>query len=106
MNNTPIDFLILGDIFFHHRVVIFDKEQNRIGFVDNSRLIELYPNSETLVYLLNGLGVGLTLSAILILAMRKKQNYGRKIGNPLTEPLRIGGSVEMVQPVEPPLAQF
>jgi hypothetical protein len=106
MNNTPIDFLILGDVFFHHRVVIFDKEKNRIGFIDNSRLIEIYPNSDVLVYILNGLGIGLILAAILILGLRRKDNYGRKIGNPLTEPLRIGGNVEMVRSVEPPYAQF
>jgi len=101
IDNSPIDFLILGDIFFHHRVIIFDKEQNRIGFVDNSRLIEIYPNSEFLLYVLDALGLGLLLAAICILVLRKSQSTRRGITNPLSEPLRMNASVEMAQPIEP-----
>ena len=72
-------------------MIIFDKENNRIGFVSNHKVVNLYPNSNALVWIMNGLVVLALLVVLFVLGMRKQ-----KTGNTmLEEPLRIGGTVEM-----------
>ena len=33
-------FIILGDVFLQHNTVIFNKESNKMGFIDNYRKID------------------------------------------------------------------
>ena len=33
-------FIILGDIFLQHNTVIFNKEENKVGFIDNYKKID------------------------------------------------------------------
>lgn len=40
------DFIVLGDLFFHDQVVLFDKERNRIGFVNSQRRPYLFPTAD------------------------------------------------------------
>jgi len=67
------DTLILGDLFFHQRLIIFDKDQNRIGFVSNHKMVNLYP-SVWAGYWLNILAIMSLLVIFMILGVRKKQN--------------------------------
>ena len=76
------DTLILGDLFFHQRLIIFDKDQNRIGFVSNHKMVNLYP-SVWAGYLLNILGIMSLLVIFMILGVRKKQNV-TALRQPLT----------------------
>jgi hypothetical protein len=85
------DLLILGDIFFHHQIVIFDKESNQIGFVSNHKIINIFPSSNLLVWIMKAMNIFAFVVVLFILGLRKK-----RAGNSLLqEPLRIGGSVEM-----------
>lgn len=38
-----LDMIILGDIFFHDKTIIFDKTKNKIGFISNAKTIYVYP---------------------------------------------------------------
>ncbi len=80
--------LILGDLFFHQRLVIFDKQNNRIGFVSNHKMVNLYPNQWALI-ILNILAVLSLVVVVMVLGLRKRQ-----VGGMLKEPLR-GAAMEM-----------
>lgn len=67
------DTLILGDLFFHQRFIIFDKDRNRIGFVSNHKMVNLYP-SVWAGNLLNILAIMSLLVIFMILGLRKKQS--------------------------------
>lgn len=71
--NLTLDFIILGDIFFHGKTVIFDKPNNRIGFISNAKAITVYPNSNWVYYALDSIGILGLISAILILMLRRKR---------------------------------
>lgn len=86
-----IDLLILGDLFFHQRLVIFDKENNQIGFVSNHKLVNLFPNSPWVLITLNILALLSLVVVVFVLGLRKTQNAGGM----LREPLRIGAALEM-----------
>jgi hypothetical protein len=75
--NISLDFMILGDIFFHGKTIIFDKPSNRIGFINNAKAITVYPNSNLVYYALDVIGLLGLLVAILILMLRRKK--GRTI---------------------------
>jgi hypothetical protein len=82
--------LVLGDLFFHERLIIFDKEKNRIGFISNHKMVNLYPSQWALT-VLNVLA-GLALVVVgMVLGLRKKQPGG---GGMLREPLK-GPAIEM-----------
>jgi len=70
--------MILGDLFFHHQIVLFDKQNNRIGFVNNFKIVDLYPSADTVYLIMDVLAVCLLLAALCILVMRKK-NRGNTI---------------------------
>lgn len=67
------DTLILGDLFFHQRLIIFDKDRNRIGFVSNHKMVNLYP-SVWAGNLLNILAIMSLLVIFMVLGLRKKQS--------------------------------
>ena len=89
--DSNIDFVILGDLFFHHQTIIFDKENNRIGFINNHRTVNLFPNHNFIISIFNSFAVFALIVALFILGMRKRTNQS----GGLNEPLRIGASVEL-----------
>jgi hypothetical protein len=88
---SSIDFVILGDLFFHHQTIIFDKENNRIGFINNHRTVNIIPGYNFIITIFNSFAILSLIVALFILGMRKRapQSGG------LNEPLRIGASVEL-----------
>ena len=84
--NLPPNFVILGDIFFHGKTIIFNKLENKIGFIGSQKAITVYPNSNWTYWVMDGIGgLGLVV-AVLILMLRRR---GRRIGE-LGEGLRSG----------------
>lgn len=67
-----LDFIILGDIFFHDKTIIFDKQNNQIGFISNSKTITVYPNDNFVYWILDIIAILGLITAIFILMMRKK----------------------------------
>ena len=72
---TPIYEIILGDIFLQNYIVIFDKEENKIGFIENFTPLTPFIDNENLIYAFKFVQVGLLLSgvAVLLLTMKKKK---------------------------------
>jgi len=66
--------VILGDLFFHHQIIIFDKSNNQIGFVNNHRNVNIFPNISGFGPIINLLTLTAILVAVCILALRNK-NY-------------------------------
>lgn len=91
LSDSFADFIILGDIFFHHQTIIFDKQNNRIGFVNNHKIVNIYPNGNVLVWIFNAMTVFALLVVMFILGLRKK----RTVDTMLQEPLKVGGTYEM-----------
>lgn len=88
-----LDFVILGDLFFHHQTIIFDKSNSQIGFVNNHRNVNIYPNSSAFSYFVNIFTLTALLAAVCILGLRSQfQNNSSSI----RQPLRVGGTLEMV----------
>lgn len=77
MTNISLDFMILGDIFFHGKTIIFDKPNNRMGFISSDKAITVYPNSILVYYALDIIGILGLIVAVLILMLRRKR--GRSI---------------------------
>lgn len=66
-------FMILGDMFLHHHEVIFDKENNRIGFINNHRVLTGYVEGEWMSWIANSIGLGVILSiGGMIIGLKKK----------------------------------
>ena len=70
---AKIDFMILGDIFLQHHAVIFDKKNNKIGFINNHRTLSIYFDGELIPIILNILCIGMVVAAFMILVCRKKK---------------------------------
>jgi len=79
------DFIILGDIFFHHQIVIFDKGNNRIGFINNYKTPYIFFSNNLIEALIVFISFLISVSGIFILFLRKKT---QKAHTMLTEPLR------------------
>jgi hypothetical protein len=88
--SSIVDTLILGDLFFHHRLIIFDKANNQIGFVSNHKMVNLYPSSDWVLWILNAIALLSLLVVVMVLGLRKKQN------NALRETLIGGPNLEMM----------
>lgn len=87
--DSNIDFVILGDLFFHHQTIIFDKENNKIGFMSNHRTVNLFPKHNIIITIFNSFAVFALIVALFILGMRKRASQSGE----LHEPLRIGAIV-------------
>lgn len=90
MPDPMMDLLILGDIFFHHRLIIFDKANNQLGFVSNHKVVNIYPSNSSVIWILNALALTSLLVVVMVLGLRKTQNASM-----LREPLRIGGGASL-----------
>ena len=77
IGNLGLDFIILGDIFFHGKTIIFDKPNNKIGFISNAKAITVYPNSGWIYYALDIIGILGLIVAIFVLMIRRRR--GRTI---------------------------
>lgn len=71
IENLDAPFLVLGDIFLHHHKVIFDKDNNRMGFLNNVKHLYLYVDNSLILTILNLMPIGLITGAFLILFCRK-----------------------------------
>lgn len=87
--SDDIDVIILGDVFFHDKTIVFDKKNNKIGFISNSKNIFVYPQEEWVLYIFDAIALLGIASAVAVLMMRKKKLNGK---SELSEGLRIGGS--------------
>lgn len=67
-----IDFVVLGDLFFHSKTIIFDKKKNQIGFISNDKPIKVYPDNDLVYFALDVIALLGLVSAVFILMMRKK----------------------------------
>ena len=77
ISNISLDFIILGDLFFHDKTIIFDKPNNQIGFISSDKTFSVYPNTSWIYTALDIIGILGLLVAILILMLRRKR--GRTI---------------------------
>ena len=79
-------------------MIIFDKANNRVGFVNQHNQINLYPNLALMTPLSLFFMAMATAATVMILGMRKIKRTnkapGGKTGSGLTDTLQ-GGSVEM-----------
>ena len=75
-----LDFLILGDNFFHSKTIIFDKSKNQIGFISNAKNIQVFPKADWLYGVFDGIAVLGLLASVCILMMRKKRNMSKREG--------------------------
>lgn len=68
-----MSFIILGDVFLQHNTVIFDKQKNQMGFIDNYK--KLYPllPSENYIYIFDCLELGLILVGVGIFMLTPRK---------------------------------
>lgn len=64
--------MILGDLFFHGRTIIFDKEKNRIGFISQDKSITVYPHDNLAYIALDMVALMGLIVAVFILMLRKR----------------------------------
>ena len=69
---SQVNLIILGDLFFHGRTIIFDKASNRIGFISQDKSITVYPHHNSVYLALDLVAVLALLVAVLILMLRKR----------------------------------
>lgn len=70
--STP--FIILGDMFLQHNTVIFDKTENKMGFIENYIELDPFVYDDNLLYVFDFLEIGLVLAGVgLCLLANKKR---------------------------------
>lgn len=72
-----LSFIILGDIFLTTQTVIFDKNNNRVGFLDNHFALINYLQADWINVFLNIIqGCTIVLAGLLMFWPRKKNVHG------------------------------
>jgi sensor c-di-GMP phosphodiesterase-like protein len=66
------NLIILGDLFFHGRTIIFDKPNNRIGFISQDKNITIYPHHNSVYLALDLIALLALVVAVFILMLRKR----------------------------------
>ena len=75
-----LDKILIGDIVLEHYIVIFDKEEKKIGFIDNFIQITPFIENEKMFYAFKFVQVGILLSGVTILIItNKKKPMGSRI---------------------------
>lgn len=83
IDNSPS--LILGDLFLHHHQVIFDKQKNRIGFINNNRSLIYYVDSHWKILVLDLLSALIVAACAAIVFCETRWN-GQRDRKPLLKP--------------------
>ena len=71
--SANLNFMIFGDLFFHHQVIVFDKVQNRIGFIISHNSVNLFPNLYLFTPITYALVIMAVLAVVMVLCMRRNK---------------------------------